>query len=223
MIHGFISVGELLPQRSDTEGLTFTDPSGSDLKKDKRQMIYKYHISFKWWDDILLLLLLLHTSKRLPFSWQSSWHNQRTSGATYSAFNDSKRSKQTQQLWFYLLAVFNVALQPFHHPHYINITFKGVLIRVRWWFCWCTRRHDGLREARSCGRGDGVTVDVVFLALDRQRVGQAECTQLSGAVVRLSKVTVYTSCWGCHDDSVNRHKHWKWNHVNWSSQDKTLG
>lgn len=50
--------------------------------------------------------------------------------------------------------------------------------------------HDGLSEARA-GRGrDGVAVDVVLLALDGQRVGQAQHAQLGGAVVGLAKVAV---------------------------------
>lgn len=68
-----------------------------------------------------------------------------------------------------------------------------------WW-------HDGLCEARSCGRRHRVAVDVVFLSFDGQRVGQTQQTQFGRAVVGLSEVPVDARRGRRHDDPANRHQ-----------------
>lgn len=67
-----------------------------------------------------------------------------------------------------------------------------------------TWRHDGLGEAGPCSGGDGVAVDAVLLALDRQRARQPHQAHLRRAVVRLAEVAVNAGGRRGHDDPGHR-------------------
>lgn len=106
--------------------------------KDTQYMIYKYHIHFT---SSECRSLIVHTSKRPPFSWQSSWHNQRTSGATYSAFNDSTRSKRARR---------EVRAQYTARPFYLFDWFMWQVMNLR---AWRSAWDVILRSGRWCYSG----------------------------------------------------------------------